>query len=350
MRFRRVVGAGVAGAALAGAGLLLSIGGAGAATPAPTPISLDLTGLASSACPLPLNGSLALKPGTTVSLQPDDLLKVGTTEQVKISPVPNSTDKKSSTKWTTLPSSGTKIAFTKPGTYTLNYQTVVNVLGLAKVGASQTGKLVVNANAQKCVVAVNVPVPSVSVSGLDPVLSPVNSAVSGVVGGVNSAVAPVNSAVGPILGSVNQGVGGVASTVNGLVPTTKASTPSAPSTTAPGTNYKPSGPTVAQKTVPQGYGSGSGAAGSYVSADGSSINAPAIGLTGTTAQSRASTAPTVKSGGSPKTVDLASSHPRSALTGLPALAVALAIIALSGATAFYARTFLLHRPATGSKA
>ena len=349
MRVHRVVGAGVAGIALAGAGLLLSIGGAGAATPAPTPISLDLTGLASAACPLPLNGSLAVKPGTTVSLQPDTLLSAASTEKVTIKPAPNSTT--GSKTINPISTSGTKIAFTKAGTYTLSYQTVTkSLLGIIQLGTSQTGKLVVNANAQKCVVAVSVPAPSVSVTGLDPVLSPVNSAVSQVVSGVNSAVAPVNSAVGPILGSVNEGVGGVASTVNGLVPTTKASTPSAPSTTAPGTNYKPSGPTVAQKTVPQGYGSGNGAAGSYVSADGSSINAPAIGLTGTNAQSRASSAPTVKSGGSPKTVDLASSHPRSALTGLPALAVALAIIALSGATAFYARTFLLHRPASGSKA
>jgi hypothetical protein len=47
--------------------------------------------------------------------------------------------------------------------------------------------------------------------------------------------------------------------------------------------------------------------------------------------------------GASKTVDIASTKPRSALDALPTLLVVLAVIALSGATTFYARTFLLHK-------
>ena len=47
-------------------------------------------------------------------------------------------------------------------------------------------------------------------------------------------------------------------------------------------------------------------------------------------------------------MDLASDKPRSALEGWSALIVVVALVALSGATAFYARTFLLQpAPATG---
>ena len=50
----------------------------------------------------------------------------------------------------------------------------------------------------------------------------------------------------------------------------------------------------------------------------------------------------MKSGGAPRTVELATSRPRSALGAMPTLAVIFAILALSAATAFYARTFLLQ--------
>jgi hypothetical protein len=102
---------------------------------------------------------------------------------------------------------------------------------------------------------------------------------------------------------------------------------------------------VADRTVPRGYGNGSGQGGSFVSVTGGSINAPAKGFVTSDGQRVASggaSSAAVKAGGSPKTVDLASKQPRSALGSLPALAVIVAIIALSAATAFYARTFLLQ--------
>jgi hypothetical protein len=98
--------------------------------------------------------------------------------------------------------------------------------------------------------------------------------------------------------------------------------------------------------VPDGYGSGSGVGGVYVPVTGNSITAggqqPVPGNGKQAGAAGSSTAATVKSGGSPKTVELASNRPRSALGALPTLAVILAIVALSGATAFYARTFLLQ--------
>ena len=87
--------------------------------------------------------------------------------------------------------------------------------------------------------------------------------------------------------------------------------------------------------------------------DGNSIVAGGQQLGGNAqpAGSRGSAAPGVKNGGSPRTVELASNRPRSALGALPTLAVILAILALSGATAFYARTFLLQpaRPGQGRR-
>jgi len=41
-------------------------------------------------------------------------------------------------------------------------------------------------------------------------------------------------------------------------------------------------------------------------------------------------------------VELAADKPRSALAGWSALIVLAAVLALSGATAFYARSYLLH--------
>jgi hypothetical protein len=122
----------------------------------------------------------------------------------------------------------------------------------------------------------------------------------------------------------------------------------APKTTKPSGSstylrYKPLGGSVADGVVPKGYGSGSGAANQYVPPGlNDSVNAGAAGKGGTSA--KPASAPKIKSGGSPKTVNLATNLSRSALNGIPGLLVILAIFALSGATAFYARTFLLHRP------
>ena len=58
-------------AALAAGGCLLAGNSAGsAATPPPTPITLNATGMGSSTCPasLPLGSAIALKTGTTVKI------------------------------------------------------------------------------------------------------------------------------------------------------------------------------------------------------------------------------------------------------------------------------------------
>jgi hypothetical protein len=138
--------------------------------------------------------------------------------------------------------------------------------------------------------------------------------------------------------------------LTGLPPDGTKTSPSgnpSPGATTPSINYHSNGPSVADLTVPHGYGGGSGAASNYVpSGLGDSIGAPGTNfVTGSNATGATNVA--AGSGGSaPKTVDVASSKSRSALDTLPTLLVVLAVIALSGATAFYARTFLLHKPAT----
>jgi hypothetical protein len=110
-------------------------------------------------------------------------------------------------------------------------------------------------------------------------------------------------------------------------------------------NYKPTGASVADRVMPKGYGSGSGASSQYVAPglNGSSLNAPAIPFKASNASTGSKpTAGPAKA--APSSVDVASNSSRSAITGLPALMVVLAVVALSAATAFYARTFLMHRP------
>lgn len=337
MRFRRIAAA-AAVAAVAGGGALVisSTAGSASTTPPPTPISLNLTGMASSACPLPLNGSMAVKPGITVQFTRDLLLNALSDESVTIKPAPNSTDPNSSYTIGSLTSTNGKVSFSRAADYALSWKsTAVPLLGI--VAASQSGKLLVNSDAQACVIAVQVPTPSVSASVVpSPVTSAVNGIVGGVVSSVNGVLNPVNSAVGPILGGGASGL-----------PIPGGGTPGGgvPSGGVPGvgTDYHPTGPTVAQRTVPQGYGNGSGVGGTYVPA---SNGGSAGGLTGTGSGTGKSGAtgqqqPT-KSGGSPKTVQLASDKPRSALDGWSALIVLAAVLALSGATAFYARSYLLN--------
>ncbi|UQX88524.1 hypothetical protein M6D93_00625 [Jatrophihabitans telluris] len=121
-------------------------------------------------------------------------------------------------------------------------------------------------------------------------------------------------------------------------------------TGGPTLRYRPTGQTVADKTMPKGYGAGSGVGGSYVPPGlNNSLNAP--GVNGVNAAGSAAKGAATTSGGkvapaspAPSAVDLASSSAHSAVTGLPALLIVLAVIALSAATAMYARTYLLHRP------
>jgi hypothetical protein len=339
MRVRRIIGATVVAGIAAGMGLLAAGGVGVAATPAPTPVSLNATGLGSSTCgPLPLNAALAFKPGTTIEFSSALNLALGPVtmtiqSEAKTIPAPKAVSYSVST------ANPPKIAFPNKGTYDVKWS-AVNLLNI--VTAQSSGKLVIDANATKCVVGVQVPVPSVSV----PVVpSAINSTVNGILSSgasaVNGVLSPVNSAVGPILGGVNSTVGGVIAPITGGAnPITGGGTGSG---TGPGTIYKPTGPTVAQKTVPQNAGSGNGAPGSYVGTTGNSINAPALGFKGTGGNGSASST-AVKSGGSPKTVELAANKPRSALNGFSTVIVVIAIVALSGATAFYARTFLLHPP------
>ncbi|CAN5625506.1 hypothetical protein BH10ACT8_BH10ACT8_12870 [soil metagenome] len=331
MKVRRVVAASIAGALAAGAGLLLGGTGASATTP-PTPVGLLLTGMTSTACPLPLNGALALSPGTAVKFTKDPLLGLLGSESLTIKPAPDSTDPKTVKTITDL-GTGQTIAFTKAAKYQLSWTNSSLV-----ATTTQKGTLTISTSAQKCVVAVQVPTPSVSVPGVPPaVTSPINGVIGGVVGGVNSAVAPVNGALGPVLGSVNQGVGGV---TGGTSSGTGGGTGSA---SGPSLNYKPSGLTVADRTVPKGYGSGSGLGGNYIGSGLSgSRTVPAIPFK--VGGSSAAPASSGKARPGQSSVDLASNSEHSAITGIPALLVLLAVIALSTVTAFYARTFLLHRP------
>lgn len=344
MKFRRVVGATALAGIAAGLGLLASTSiGAATTPPPPTPIALGATGMSSSACPLPINGTLAFAPGTSLQFKPlisGQAVVLTILSEAKTTPAPQP-------KTYTFTTASPAVAFPNAGTYDLSWTN--SLLGVVVVKA--TGKIAISSSVQKCQVAVQVPVPSVSASGVpSSVTSPINGVVGGVVSGVNGALGPVNSAVGGVLGTVNGTVGGLTGGLTGVLPggsNPVAGTP--PTGSEPGTSYQLSGPTVAQRTVPQGYGNGSGAAGLYVPGTGNSINAPALGFTGTgKAGSGSSTA--VKSGGSPKTVDLAANKPRSALDGWSALIVALAVIALSGATAFYARTFLLQPAPAGARA
>jgi|GEM_PF-6505873 len=349
MSLRRIAGAVAAAAVVSGAGLLLVSGPSAAAPPPPTPVTLDATGMSSSSCPLPLNGSIALVPGTAVQFKPG-VLSALSSEKLTIKPAPNSTDPNSSTT-VAVPTTGTSpITFTRATSYALTWQIkTVSVLGVVVGLNDYKGKLTIASSVSKCQLAVQVPVPSVSAPVVpSPILSSVNGAVSSAVGGVNGVLSPINSALPPV------------PTVSGLpglpgVPGTGSSPGASPSPGAsvPGTIYQPHGPTVADRTVPKGYGSGSGQGGVYVPISGGSGSGGSVGglpATGNGAQAGASASPAVKSGGSPRTVELATSRPRSALGALPTLTVIVAVLALSGATASYARTFLLQPAGAAAQA
>lgn len=335
MRFRRIAAALLAGAVTGGAALLVCSAAGSAATTPPTPVTLDA--MSSASCPLPLNGSMAVTPGTTVQFKPRTVLS--SVESLSLSYVRETTTTPKPTPTTkSVPNAGLNVAFTTAGTYDLSWHIdSVNLLGLVKVGVAQTGKLQVNNNAQQCVIAVQVPTPSVSASGVpDPITSTINGAVGGVVSGVNGVLNPVNGVIGPVVPGSPPGLpGGSGDPPSGGGGTTPGS--------GAGIDYHPTGPTVAQRTVPQGYGNGSGTGGSYVAAGSTGSGSSAASGTGSgPAAGKSGQAQPIKSGGSPKTVQLAADKPRSALDGWSALIVLAAVLALSGATAFYARSYLLQ--------
>lgn len=351
MRFRRIVGGAAAVVVSGAAGLLLSTP-TGAVTP-PFPISLDATGMSSSSCPVPTGPlgvyqSIAVKPKTPVQFKPGLALALGQSMTVSVRLVAASTPAPTA-KTFAVPKSGLTLSFPTAGTYALDWKANA-VLGVA--GFEHGGKLVIDSTATSCVVGVQLPVPNVSAPVVpSAVTSRINAGASSVVSAVNGAVGAVNSAVPPLPTGLPAGPG--------LPLPTGLPGPKPPAHTAtagpavPGTYYKPTGPTVADRTVPKGYGNGSGLGGSSVSLAGHSITAPAQqSVTGNGNQSGRHSSSTAaasgKSAGAPKTVELASKRPRSALGGLPTLAVILAVVALSGATAFYARTFLLHPAAAES--
>lgn len=119
-------------------------------------------------------------------------------------------------------------------------------------------------------------------------------------------------------------------------------------------NYQPPGANPADQVVPKGYGSGSGASYQYVAPGlGSTGGSSVAGSNGTSGGgsggSSAANAANGKAAGSSsgavpsrsRAVDLASSSDHG-IAALPSLLVIAAVFALSGATALYARTFLLH--------
>jgi hypothetical protein len=321
MRMRRIVAATAVTALATGASLLLSSPTGAAPAPAPTPISFDATGLSSTSCPvnLPLNNKIALATGTAIQFKPGLVSGLGgilgVFENLKVTPI-DSTGKATGAGAGPTKLPWAKAVTYKAGEYRLDWSTAA--LGGA-VKTLGTGILEIAAGASGCQLAVQVPG-----VGVDPSQLPV-------VGGI----------VGSILPPVN--VPGTTVPVPGL-PATGAKTPKTPAGAGGSStylNYKPLGNSIADSIVPKGYGSGSGAAGQYVApGQNGSINAPASSGGGKSVNA-AGSAP-LKYGGSPKTVDLAVNGDRSALGALPGLLVILAIIALSGATAFYARTFLLR--------
>jgi hypothetical protein len=345
MSLRRIAALAVAAVVVSGAGLLLS-SPTGAVTPS-TPITLGANGMTSTSCPVPplgFYGSIALEPATAVQFR----ASAGTSDSLTITPAPNSTDPASFSTLPAVPSTGAApITFTKAATYTLSWQIkIVNALGMVVVTGIQNGELVIDADAAGCKVVLQLPVPSVSAPAVpSPVTSAINGGLGGVVSRGNGALGPVNSAIGslPTTLPTVPPVPGVPS-----LPPLPGGTPPVATAPAggdgPGTSYQPTGPTVADRTGPKGYGSGSGVGGSYVPTTGDSIVAGGQQSVsnGKQSGSGSSAVPGGKNGGSPRTVELASTRPRSAPGALPTLAVILAILVLSGATTFYARTFLLE--------
>ena len=110
MRFRRVVAATTAAVLAGGAALLISTQGCSAATPPPTPITLAETGLGTSFCPLPINGTVAIKPGTTVQFTPPACLDALNKYTLRFCPRPRPTRLRSRATYD-VPNAGTRSTF-----------------------------------------------------------------------------------------------------------------------------------------------------------------------------------------------------------------------------------------------
>ncbi|MGX7682059.1 hypothetical protein ACSMXN_24505 [Jatrophihabitans sp. DSM 45814] len=339
----RVTGAIVATGLATGTALLLipfATSTASAST-TPVPVGLTLTGMSSAACPLPLNGSLAVTPGSTLTFTKDPILGLLGSEALTIRPAPDSADPNSSKAFTDLGAHGQSVTFARSATYKLSW-TNKAVLGIA--ATTQTGKLQIDASAQKCVVAINLPSPSVSVAVLpSAVTDPVNGVVGGLVGGVNGVLAPVNGIVGSGLGQINQGVGGL--TGGGSTATGPGSPGASAGPTDSASNGGSTGTGSEESAAPGRDGAAPGRDGA---AHRGNLAMPA--RTSSTyrsdeaAGSSNSTGTAALAKPAPSAVEVAANRDRSALTGMPGVLVMLAIIALSTATACYARTFLLPHP------
>ena len=355
MKVRRLAGA-AAAAAIAGASVLWAGTAAHAATTVPA--QLSLTGVTTASSPLG---------GTTVGLHPGDILQLSAStaptaaltslglggaglvgslagyEVIAHFPATfpgGARDVPLGYKASTL------INFPNAGTYPFTwnaYNVTVTALGVVRVPISLTSSEIqqahigVNARGQwvgQVVVSNNPPA-----GGLGVQLPGVTISPSLPVGGLPSVQLP--GVTTPTLPGAPK--------LPGVPGGTKQGAPSGSGTQL---NYTPGAPDPADGVVPKGYGSGSGAAYQYV--------APGLGSTGGSSAG-GSTANNGSSGGSggsgavsgraagasgaapsrSTAVDLASSSDHG-IAALPSLLVIAAVLALSGATALYARTFLLR--------
>lgn len=332
MKVRRLAGGLVALAAAATtAGILASP--AQAATP--TTITLDLAGMTSPACPaqLPLENTIALANGTSVVFAKGVLSTVATlasAEKVTVTQL----DASGKPVKTVVDSQSVPLAapltLNANTSYKLDWK-ALNLLGI--VQGTQTGTLIMSDNANsQCGLAVSVPTPGVSVPGLAPVNSAVNSLVGGAIGAVNSAVAPVNSVVNKATSAAAliPGLGGA------KVPGATSSAP------ASGFSYSPWSCGPACSVVPTGYGAGPGAAYTYVppAANQSYNLQDTLGAASSGAANGNSAGNPVPTTTQTGPVDLAASKNRGLLDSLSGVFVVLSFAALSGAVAYYVRNFL----------
>lgn len=364
MNVRRFGGAGVARSVAVAAGILAAVGatvvlGPSAGAAQVTTSNLGLAGPVTAPCLTP-SATVNSPAGTTVrftsSLFGDPATAGILAPAVEITLYPGTSKAKK-----LLISPGNKInyadvAVPSSGSVPFDYTTgsaslpasggilggVVNVLGTlinnfqqtTKVGATVTakwsGRIVVSGASNACELQPQLPAVGATPSVPGVPLPPVNL----------PGITP--PAVGlPNVGGLLPGVGPGAKTGG------QSSAAAPPSNVL---NYKPSGPTLADRTMPHGYGAGSGAAGTYVP-PGLTGSLAGSTLSGSRGSAAANSGPsTGKAKSAPSATELASHSEHSAITGLPSLLVVLAMAALSAAAASYARTFLLHRPAGARRA
>jgi hypothetical protein len=356
MTVRRIVGAATATAVATGAALLLAPTAQAGTT---VKAQLALSGVVTATAPA--GGSVVgVHPGDAVSFEAAtvptaglDALGVGSLLGGVLSPITGY--QVTLIPGTGFPGSHTPVvlgygakasyALTFPTKGTFNFSwTATSLKPLALVRAPLDGNQLAQAgiklNAKgewvgQVVVADNPPAGGISVQlpgvSASPRL-PVVGQLPGV--GLPGVITPTLPGLGGLTGLLPGGSG--APTPGGGTPTPSHSA------TDPALNYRPPGQSLGDLVVPHGYGGGNGAASNYVP-PGLSNAIVAPGTNFVTGQPGTSAKPSTATGAHSKTVDIASTKPRSALDALPTLLVVLAVIALSGATTFYARTFLLHK-------